>query len=97
MYWPINFRIRTYHWAHVCSLIFNLDLVPSCLINYDFEPLSLDLELHKIINLASSLDHLCDTSPSYDLLSLDQHAHTLYYLEIRLAISLDNIYLEHFI
>ncbi|GKB20432.1 hypothetical protein Tco_0854355, partial [Tanacetum coccineum] len=56
---------------------FNLDLVPSCLINCDLEPLSLDLELLEIINLASSLDHLGNTSPSCDLVSLNQHAHTL--------------------
>ncbi|GJR35159.1 hypothetical protein Tco_1210843 [Tanacetum coccineum] len=38
-----------------CSLIFNLELVPSCLINCDLEPLSLDHELLEIINLSSSL------------------------------------------
>ncbi|GKA66797.1 hypothetical protein Tco_0766605 [Tanacetum coccineum] len=51
----------------MCSLIFKLELVPSWLINYDLEPLSLDLELREIINLSSPLDHLCDTLPSYDL------------------------------
>ncbi|GJZ08271.1 hypothetical protein Tco_0542554 [Tanacetum coccineum] len=50
-----------------CSLIFKLELVPSWLINYDLEPLSLDLELREIINLSSPLDHLCNTLPSYDL------------------------------
>ncbi|GJT55891.1 RNA-directed DNA polymerase, eukaryota, reverse transcriptase zinc-binding domain protein [Tanacetum coccineum] len=57
----------------------------------DLEPLSLDLELHKIINLASLLDHLCNSMPSCDLVSLDQHAHTLYHLESCLTISLDNL------
>ncbi|GJZ99052.1 hypothetical protein Tco_0671603 [Tanacetum coccineum] len=74
-----------------CSLIFKLELVPSCLINYDIEPLSLDHELLEIINLASSLDHLCNPLPYCDLVSLDQHAHTLCHLESCLAISLDNL------
>ncbi|GKB69210.1 hypothetical protein Tco_0930622, partial [Tanacetum coccineum] len=60
-----------------CSLIFNLELVPSCLINCDLEPLSLDLKLLEIINLASSHDHLCNSLPSCYLVPLDQHAHTL--------------------
>ncbi|GJW68490.1 hypothetical protein Tco_0122914 [Tanacetum coccineum] len=55
----------------LCSLIFSLDLVPSCLINCDLEPLSLDLELLEIINLASSLDHLGNTSPSCDLKAVE--------------------------
>ncbi|GJR31483.1 hypothetical protein Tco_1107715, partial [Tanacetum coccineum] len=74
-----------------CSLIFKLELVPSCLINCDLEPLSLDLELLEIIYLASSLDHLCNTLPSCDLVSLDQHAHTLCHLESCLTISFDNL------
>ncbi|GKA64835.1 hypothetical protein Tco_0764542, partial [Tanacetum coccineum] len=41
----------------ICSLIIKLELVPSCLI-HDLEPLSLDIELLEIINLASSLDYL---------------------------------------
>ncbi|GJT68833.1 hypothetical protein Tco_1020313 [Tanacetum coccineum] len=68
----------------VFIVIFDLELVLSCLINND-------LELHEIINLASSLEHLCDTSPSCDLVSLDQHAHTLCYLKSFLTISLDNL------
>ncbi|GKA84593.1 hypothetical protein Tco_0806188, partial [Tanacetum coccineum] len=59
-----------------CSLIFKHELVPSCLMYCDLEPLSLGLELLEIINLAASLDHLCNTMPSCDLVSLDQHAHT---------------------
>ncbi|GJZ67985.1 hypothetical protein Tco_0631225, partial [Tanacetum coccineum] len=42
--------------------IFDLKLVPTCLINCD-------LELHEIINLASSLGHLCDSLPSCSLVS----------------------------
>ncbi|GKA24493.1 hypothetical protein Tco_0710526 [Tanacetum coccineum] len=76
---------------HYRSLIFNLELVPSCLTNCDLEPLSLDLDLNEIINLASSLDHLCNTLPSCDLVSLDQQARTLCHLEIHLTISLDNL------
>ncbi|GJY25204.1 hypothetical protein Tco_0399930 [Tanacetum coccineum] len=41
-----------------CSFIFKLEVVPSCLINYDLEPLTLDLELLEIINLASSIDYV---------------------------------------
>ncbi|GJS81636.1 hypothetical protein Tco_0748177 [Tanacetum coccineum] len=41
-----------------CSMIFKLELVPSCLMNCDLESLSLDLELLEILDLASSLDHL---------------------------------------
>ncbi|GJU82025.1 hypothetical protein Tco_1284390 [Tanacetum coccineum] len=50
----------------------------------------------RIINLASSLDHLRNTSPSCNLVSLDQHAHTLCYLESCLTISLDKLFLDHF-
>ncbi|GJV23576.1 hypothetical protein Tco_1376271 [Tanacetum coccineum] len=46
------------HFFGECSLIIKLELVLSCLINCDLEPLSLDLELLEIINLASSCDHL---------------------------------------
>ncbi|GKA60645.1 hypothetical protein Tco_0760052 [Tanacetum coccineum] len=74
-----------------CSLIFKLELVPSWLINCDLKPLSLDLELLEIRNLASSLDHLCNTLPFCDLVSLDQHAHTLCHLESCLTISLGNL------
>ncbi|GKC11232.1 hypothetical protein Tco_1008014 [Tanacetum coccineum] len=74
-----------------CSWIFKLELVPSCLINCVLEPLSLDLELLEIIYLASSLEHLCNTLPSCDLVSLDQHAHTLYHLESCLTIFLNNL------
>ncbi|GJW74060.1 hypothetical protein Tco_0133430 [Tanacetum coccineum] len=42
--------------------LYNPELVSSCLINYD-------IELHEIINLASSLELLCDSSPSCDLVS----------------------------
>ncbi|GJR74371.1 hypothetical protein Tco_0086736 [Tanacetum coccineum] len=74
-----------------CSLIFHFELVPSCLINCDLEPVSLDLELLEILNLASLLDCLCHTLPSCDLVSLDQHAYTLCHLESYLTISLDNL------
>ncbi|GKE67108.1 hypothetical protein Tco_1521269, partial [Tanacetum coccineum] len=47
--------------------IFDLELIPSCLINSD-------LELHEIINLASSLEHLCDSLPSCDLEELEYHS-----------------------
>ncbi|GKB28611.1 hypothetical protein Tco_0868012 [Tanacetum coccineum] len=39
-----------------------MELVPTCLINYD-------LELHEIINLALSLELLCDPLPSCDLVT----------------------------
>ncbi|GJV28839.1 hypothetical protein Tco_1385287 [Tanacetum coccineum] len=47
------------------EVIFDLELVPTCLIN-------IDLELHEIINLASSLDHLYDYSPSCDLCVIEK-------------------------
>ncbi|GJR10378.1 hypothetical protein Tco_0793030 [Tanacetum coccineum] len=50
--------LQTWFADEECSFIFELELVPSCLINSDLEPLSLDLELLEIIILASSLDHL---------------------------------------
>ncbi|GJR19480.1 hypothetical protein Tco_0968007 [Tanacetum coccineum] len=45
-------------------------------------------------NVSSLLDHPCHTFPSCDLVSLDQHAHTLCHLESRLTISLDNLCLD---
>nr|GEU69496.1 auxilin-like protein [Tanacetum cinerariifolium] len=47
------------------------------------------------IYISSLLDHPCNTSPSCDLVSLDQHAHTLCHLESRLTISLDNLCLDN--
>ncbi|GKC44062.1 hypothetical protein Tco_1061784 [Tanacetum coccineum] len=49
----------------VQRVIFDLELVPTCLIN-------IDLELHEIINLASSLKHLHDSLPSCDLCVIEK-------------------------
>ncbi|GJS87448.1 hypothetical protein Tco_0770084 [Tanacetum coccineum] len=87
-------------WEGLFVLILSLDHV--IIVLAPFVPIMLlinsDLELHEIINLASILRHLCNALSSFDQhISLDQHAHTIGYLEIRLTISLDNLYLEHFL
>ncbi|GKA95548.1 putative reverse transcriptase domain, reverse transcriptase zinc-binding domain protein [Tanacetum coccineum] len=87
-------------WIHVYKLCgLNFWDIP---LRAPFVPIMLlinsDLKLNEIINLASILRHLCNALSSFDQhISLDQHAHTIGYLEIRLTISLDNLYLEHFL
>ncbi|GJV03386.1 hypothetical protein Tco_1336955 [Tanacetum coccineum] len=46
-------------------------------------------------DLSSLVDHPCNTLPSCDLVSLDQHAYTLCHLESRLTISLDNLFIDN--
>nr|GEV40692.1 hypothetical protein [Tanacetum cinerariifolium] len=63
-------------------------LVPSCFVIFDFEPLSLSFDFvisSKIFkSLSFNLDRLCHLA----IFCLDQHAHTLHYLESLLTISL---------
>ncbi|GKB91641.1 hypothetical protein Tco_0963913 [Tanacetum coccineum] len=68
-----------------------IQLVLSCFVIFDLEPLSLSFdfvftsEIFK--SLSFSLDHLCHLA----ILCLDQHAHTLHHLESLLTISLDRL------
>ncbi|GJS79005.1 putative reverse transcriptase domain-containing protein [Tanacetum coccineum] len=68
-----------------------VELVPSCFVIFDLEPLSLSFdfvftsEIFK--SLSFSLDRLCHLA----ILCLDQHAHTLHLLESMLTISLDRL------
>ncbi|GJT75496.1 hypothetical protein Tco_1042221 [Tanacetum coccineum] len=73
------------------NLALELRLVPSCFVIFDLEPLSLSLDFvfcSKVFKpLSFRLDRLCHLA----ILCLDQHAHTLYYLERLLTISLDRL------
>ncbi|GKC27004.1 hypothetical protein Tco_1034298 [Tanacetum coccineum] len=66
-------------------------LVPSCFVIFDLEPLSLCFDFvfaSKIFkSISFRLDRLCHLA----ILCLDQHAHTLHYLESLLTISLDRL------
>ncbi|GJZ01809.1 hypothetical protein Tco_0519770 [Tanacetum coccineum] len=75
----------TYH-----AISFNR-LVPSCLVIFDLEPLSLSFDFvfcSEIFNIfLVCLDRLCHLV----ILCLDQHAHTLHHLESLLTISLNKL------
>ncbi|GJZ78459.1 retrovirus-related pol polyprotein from transposon TNT 1-94 [Tanacetum coccineum] len=66
-------------------------LVPSCFVIFDLEPLSLSLDFVFCSMIFKSLSFRLDRLCHLAILCLDQHAHTLHYLESLLTISLDRL------
>ncbi|GJT98852.1 hypothetical protein Tco_1094370 [Tanacetum coccineum] len=94
MHDPLAWRLYSTCGVHLVSSTRGHDismLVPSCLVIFDLEPLSLSFyfvfasEIFK--SLSFRLDRLCHLA----ILCLDQHAHTLHHLESLLTISLDRL------
>ncbi|GKE09615.1 hypothetical protein Tco_1413166 [Tanacetum coccineum] len=77
--------------SYSLGLCLRCRLVPSCLVIFDLEPLSLSFDFvfcSEIFNIfLVCLDRLCHLV----ILCLDQHAHTLHHLESLLTISLNKL------
>ncbi|GJW25434.1 reverse transcriptase domain-containing protein [Tanacetum coccineum] len=68
-----------------------MELVPSCFVIFDLEPLSLSFDFVFASEIFKSLSFCLDRLCHLAILCLDQHAHTLHHLESLLTISLDRL------